>query len=32
MRVLGMRLKFIKPMEPELVDTPPQSADWIHEI
>ncbi|PBB23941.1 MULTISPECIES: ATP-dependent DNA ligase [unclassified Mesorhizobium] len=27
-----MRLKFIKPMEPELVDTPPQSADWIHEI
>ncbi len=27
-----MRLKFIKPMEPELVDTPPQSNDWLHEI
>ncbi|TIN90278.1 MAG: ATP-dependent DNA ligase, partial [Mesorhizobium sp.] len=27
-----MRLKFIKPMEPELVDTPPQGDDWLHEI
>ncbi|MER9742513.1 ATP-dependent DNA ligase [Mesorhizobium sp. M0187] len=27
-----MRLKFIKPMEPELVDTPPMGDDWIHEI
>ncbi|WP_244571476.1 ATP-dependent DNA ligase [Mesorhizobium carmichaelinearum] len=27
-----MRLNFIKPMEPELVDTPLQSAEWIHEI
>ncbi|MER9188274.1 ATP-dependent DNA ligase [Mesorhizobium australicum] len=27
-----MRLKFIKPMEPELVDTPPQGDEWIHEI
>ncbi|AEH88396.1 MULTISPECIES: ATP-dependent DNA ligase [Mesorhizobium] len=27
-----MRLKFIHPMEPELVDTPPQGDDWLHEI
>ncbi|MBZ9739727.1 MULTISPECIES: ATP-dependent DNA ligase [unclassified Mesorhizobium] len=27
-----MRLKFIKPMEPELVDTPPQGDEWIHEF
>ncbi|RUZ78743.1 ATP-dependent DNA ligase [Mesorhizobium sp. M7A.F.Ca.US.006.01.1.1] len=27
-----MPLKFIKPMEPELVDTPPQGDDWLHEI
>jgi DNA ligase D-like protein (predicted ligase) len=27
-----MRLKFIKPMEPQLVDTPPQGDDWLHEI
>ena len=27
-----MRLKFIKPMEPELVDWPPEGDDWIHEI
>lgn len=27
-----MRLKFIKPMEPELVDTPPMGDEWIHEI
>ncbi|WP_352731920.1 RNA ligase family protein [Mesorhizobium sp. M0460] len=27
-----MRLKFIKPMEPELVDNPPEGVDWIHEI
>ncbi|QKC98281.1 ATP-dependent DNA ligase [Mesorhizobium sp. NZP2298] len=27
-----MRLKFIKPMEPELYDTPPEGDDWIHEI
>ncbi|MER9105640.1 hypothetical protein NKI71_24205 [Mesorhizobium sp. M0510] len=29
---LFMRLKFIKPMEPELVDHPPEGGDWIHEI
>ncbi|WP_027036491.1 RNA ligase family protein [Mesorhizobium ciceri] len=27
-----MRLKFIPPMEPELVDTPPEGDNWIHEI
>ncbi|RWP88378.1 MAG: ATP-dependent DNA ligase [Mesorhizobium sp.] len=27
-----MRLKFIPPMQPELVDTPPEGEDWIHEI
>lgn len=27
-----MRLKFIKPMEPELVETPPQGDEWLHEI
>ncbi|WP_350314084.1 hypothetical protein [Mesorhizobium opportunistum] len=27
-----MRLKFIHPMEPELVDTPPHGDDWLHEI
>lgn len=27
-----MRLKFIKPMGPELVDAPPQGDEWIHEI
>ncbi|MER8810993.1 ATP-dependent DNA ligase [Mesorhizobium australicum] len=27
-----MRLKFIKAMEPELVDTPPQGDEWSHEI
>ncbi|TPK93411.1 ATP-dependent DNA ligase [Mesorhizobium sp. B2-4-14] len=27
-----MRLKFIKPMEPDLVDAPPQGDEWIHEI
>jgi bifunctional non-homologous end joining protein LigD len=27
-----MRLKFIKPMEPELVDVPPEGDDWSHEI
>jgi ATP-dependent DNA ligase len=27
-----MRLKFIKPMESELVDNPPEGDDWIHEI
>ncbi|RUY28892.1 MULTISPECIES: RNA ligase family protein [unclassified Mesorhizobium] len=27
-----MRLKFIPPMQPELVDTPPQGEEWIHEI
>jgi bifunctional non-homologous end joining protein LigD len=26
------RLKFIKPQEPVLVETPPVSDDWIHEI
>ncbi|TPK38718.1 ATP-dependent DNA ligase [Mesorhizobium sp. B2-5-3] len=27
-----MRLKFIPPMEPELVDTPPEDDDWLHEV
>jgi ATP-dependent DNA ligase len=27
-----MRLSFIKPMEPELFDTPPGGDDWSHEI
>lgn len=27
-----MRLKFIKPMEPELFDSPPDGEDWSHEI
>ncbi|TPN57460.1 ATP-dependent DNA ligase [Mesorhizobium sp. B1-1-7] len=27
-----MPLKFIKPMEPELVDTPPQGDEWLHEV
>ncbi|MBZ9898512.1 ATP-dependent DNA ligase [Mesorhizobium sp. BR1-1-6] len=27
-----MRLKFIPPMEPELVDTPPEGDDWLHEV
>ncbi|TPM59177.1 ATP-dependent DNA ligase [Mesorhizobium sp. B2-2-4] len=27
-----MRLKFIPPMEPELVDTPPEGGDWLHEV
>ncbi|QND66667.1 ATP-dependent DNA ligase [Mesorhizobium loti] len=27
-----MRLKFIKPIEPELADTPPQGDEWLHEI
>lgn len=27
-----MRLKFIPPMQPELVDTPPEGGEWIHEI
>ncbi|TPK72360.1 ATP-dependent DNA ligase [Mesorhizobium sp. B2-3-14] len=27
-----MRLTFVKPMEPELVDTPPQGDEWIHEM
>lgn len=26
------RLKFIKPMEPALVDMPPDGDDWLHEI
>ncbi|TIX65155.1 MAG: DNA ligase, partial [Mesorhizobium sp.] len=28
----GARLKFIKPQEPVLVETPPASDDWLHEI
>lgn len=32
MRNAGGRLKFIKPMEAELVDTPPEGDGWIHEI
>ncbi|RWQ12317.1 RNA ligase family protein [Mesorhizobium sp.] len=28
----GARLKFIKPQEPVLVETPPVSDDWLHEI
>jgi len=27
-----MRVKFIEPMLPELVDHPPEGEDWIHEI
>lgn len=27
-----MPLKFIKPMEPELFDEPPQGDEWLHEI
>ncbi|MER9743804.1 MULTISPECIES: hypothetical protein [unclassified Mesorhizobium] len=27
-----MRLKFIRPMEPELFDVPPAGDDWSHEI
>ncbi|MCA0025455.1 MULTISPECIES: ATP-dependent DNA ligase [unclassified Mesorhizobium] len=32
MRNAGERLKFIPPMEPELVDTPPEGDDWLHEV
>ncbi|MER9330527.1 hypothetical protein NKJ26_16975 [Mesorhizobium sp. M0152] len=32
MRNAADRLKFIKPQEPVLVETPPVSDDWIHEI
>ncbi|RUV19982.1 RNA ligase family protein [Mesorhizobium sp. M7A.F.Ca.MR.245.00.0.0] len=32
MRNAGDRLKFIKPVEPELVLEPPVSDDWFHEI
>ncbi|UCI23668.1 RNA ligase family protein [Mesorhizobium sp. B2-8-5] len=32
MRNAVERLKFIKPMEPLLVETPPLSDDWFHEI
>lgn len=32
MRVNCMRLKFIRPMEPELLDIPPEGDDWSHEI
>ncbi|WP_318011242.1 MULTISPECIES: ATP-dependent DNA ligase [unclassified Mesorhizobium] len=28
----GGRLKFIRPMEPELVDRPPEGDGWCHEI
>ncbi|RWB05455.1 MAG: ATP-dependent DNA ligase [Mesorhizobium sp.] len=27
-----MRLKFVPPMQPELVDAPPEGEEWIHEI
>lgn len=32
MRNAPARLKFIKPMEPELVDIPPEGDDWSHEV
>ncbi|TPN44479.1 ATP-dependent DNA ligase [Mesorhizobium sp. B1-1-4] len=32
MRNAGERLKFIPPMEPELVDVPPEGDDWLHEV
>ncbi|TIO39542.1 MAG: DNA ligase, partial [Mesorhizobium sp.] len=32
MRKVEERLKFIKPLEPVQVETPPISADWLHEI
>ncbi|MEI9410697.1 RNA ligase family protein [Mesorhizobium salmacidum] len=32
MRNAADRLKFIKPQEPVLVETPPVSDDWLHEI
>ncbi|TIS93748.1 MAG: DNA ligase, partial [Mesorhizobium sp.] len=32
MRNAGDRLKFIKPLEPIQVETPPVSDDWLHEI
>ncbi|ESY72300.1 hypothetical protein X743_17790 [Mesorhizobium sp. LNHC252B00] len=32
MRNAAGRLKFIKPQEPVLVETPPVSDDWLHEI
>jgi ATP-dependent DNA ligase len=27
-----MRLKFIPPLMPTLVDQPPEGDDWIHEV
>lgn len=27
-----MRLKFVEPLLPTLVDKPPESDEWIHEI
>ncbi|WP_245466533.1 hypothetical protein [Mesorhizobium sp. M1A.F.Ca.IN.022.07.1.1] len=32
MRDARERLKFIKPLEPIQVETPPISDDWLHEI
>ena len=30
--VVGNRLDFIEPMQPTLVDEPPQGEDWVHEL
>ena len=30
--VVGNRLDFIEPMQPTLVDEPPEGEDWIHEV
>ncbi|TIV93673.1 MAG: DNA ligase, partial [Mesorhizobium sp.] len=32
MRKDGLRLSFIKPMEPERFDDPPAGSEWSHEI
>ncbi len=28
----GVRLSFIRPMEPELVEQPPKGDSWSHEV
>ena len=30
--VVGNRLDFIEPMQPTLVDEPPEGEDWLHEL
>ncbi|MDX8469098.1 hypothetical protein RFM26_25705 [Mesorhizobium sp. VK23B] len=32
MRNASERLKFIRPLEPVQVETPPVSDDWLHDI